>query len=148
MHTARRFAAMFLATLVVFVLLDAAWLWLVGLKMFQNHVGSILRPEPMLGAVIAFYPVYAVGLVVLAVQPAVAARSLAAAALKGALLGLTAYATFDLTNLAVIKGWTIGLASMDIAWGVVGSAIAALAGYAAGSRFSSRPAQSFCEERY
>lgn len=128
-----RSATMFAATLLVFVALDAAWLTLVGMRMFQNQLGSILRPQPVLGAVIAFYPIYAVGLVALAVQPALAARSMASAAVKGAVLGLTAYATFDLTNLAVIKGWTVGLAATDIAWGVAASAAASIAGYAAGA---------------
>ena len=56
------------------------------------------------------------------------------AATHGAVLGLTAYATFDLTSLAIIKGWTPGLAAVDMAWGTVLSAIAAVAGYAAGKR--------------
>lgn len=127
---------MLLATLSVFVILDAAWLTLVGLEMFQSQIGSILLPQPLLGAALAFYAIYAFGLVALAVQPALAARSIATAAAKGAVLGLTAYATFDLTNLAVIKGWTIGLAVTDIAWGVVASTFASMAGYAAGSRGS------------
>ena len=53
--------------------------------------------------------------------------------MNGALLGLTAYATFDLTNLAIINGWTLGLAALDMAWGTVLSAIAAVAGYLAGT---------------
>jgi len=123
-----------MVTLIVFVVMDAAWLMLVALKMFQSQLGAILQPEPMLGAAIVFYLIYTFGLVVLAVRPAVAAGSLAVAATKGAVLGLTAYATFDLTNLAVIKGWTIELATIDIAWGAVVSAIASMAGCAAGLR--------------
>ena len=133
MHSARAIGQAFMVTLIVFVVMDAAWLMLVALKMFQSQLG-ILRPEPMLEAAIAFYLIFAFGLVALAVRPAVAAGSMAVAASKGAVLGLTAYATFDLTNLAVIKGWTIELAAIDIAWGVGVSAIASMAGCAVGLR--------------
>ncbi len=134
MDNPRAIGQAFMATLVAFVVMDAAWLTLVALKMFQSQLGAILRLEPMLGAAVVFYLIYTFGLVTLAVRPAVAARSMEVAAAKGAVLGLTAYATFDLTNLAVIKGWTIGLAAIDIAWGVVVSAIASVAGCAAGLR--------------
>ena len=134
MQDARTIGLAFSFTLVAFVVLDAAWLMLVAVPMFQSQLGVILRPEPMLGAAIALYPIYSFGLVALAVRPAIAARSIWTAAVNGAVLGVTAYATFDLTNLAVIKGWTIGLAATDITWGVIVSAVAAMAGTFAGSR--------------
>lgn len=123
-----------LATFVVLAVLDAAWLMLVAVKLFQREVGPILRTEPVLWAILAFYLVYTIGLFLLAVQPALAERSAGKAARNGALVGLTAYATFDLTNLAVIKGWTVNLAATDITWGVILSTLAALAGYLAGAR--------------
>ena len=134
MQDARTIGLAFSFTLVAFVVLDAAWLMLVAVPMFQSQLGVILRPEPMLGAAIALYPIYSFGLVALAVRPALAARSIWTAAVNGAVLGVTAYATFDLTNLAVIKGWTIGLAATDITWGVIVSAVAAMAGTFAGLR--------------
>ena len=134
MQNAKATALAFMISLFAFVILDAAWLMLVAVPMFQSQLGAILRPEPMLGAAIAFYPIYTFGLVALAVRPAIAARSMALATAKGAVLGLTAYATFDLTNLAVIKGWTIRLATIDIAWGMFVSAIASMAGTFAGLR--------------
>jgi uncharacterized membrane protein len=134
-------AAASLASLLAFLILDAAWLSLVAVDLFQIRLGPILRPAPMVGAMIAFYLIYAAGLVVLAVRPALTANSWRMAAALGAVLGLTAYATFDLTNLAVIDRWTIGLAVADIAWGVAASTIAALVGYAAGRRMWSRHPQ-------
>ncbi len=117
---------------LVFVILDAAWLLLVAVDLFQMRLGPILRPAPVFGAIVVFYFIYVGGLVVLAVQPALGRNAWPSAAWRGAVLGLTAYATFDLTNLAVIERWTVGLAVADIAWGVTASAIAASAGYAAG----------------
>ena len=134
----RALVAASIASLLTFVALDAAWLSLVAVDLFQKQLGPILRPAPMAGAIVAFYPIYVAGLVILAVRPALASNSWSTAAMLGAVLGLTAYATFDLTNLAVIERWTIGLAIIDIAWGVTVSSVAALAGFAAGRRMSTR----------
>jgi uncharacterized membrane protein len=135
---ARALAAAWLASLLTFVILDAAWLSLVAIDLFQKHLGPILRPAPLVGAIVAFYLVYAAGLVVLAVRPALVCNSWRTAVALGAMLGLTAYATFDLTNLAVIERWTIGLAIADIAWGVTASTLASLTGFETGRRMSSR----------
>jgi uncharacterized membrane protein len=134
----RALAAAALASLLVFVMLDAVWLSLLAIDLFQSQLGPILRPAPMLGAIVAFYLVYAFGLVVLAVRPALSHQSWRTAAALGAVLGLTAYATFDLTNLAIVERWTIGLAIADMAWGVAASTLASLGGFETGRRMSSR----------
>ena len=46
----------------------------------------------------------------------------------GALFGFFAYATYDLTNLATLRGWPLGLSLVDIAWGTVVSAASAAGG--------------------
>lgn len=134
----RALAAASLVSLLTFAILDAAWLSLVAIDLFQKQLGPILRPAPWVGAIVAFYLIYAAGLVVLAVKPALSHQSWRKATTFGAMLGLTAYATFDLTNLATIDRWTIELAAVDIAWGVFASTLAALAGYSAGRRMSHR----------
>jgi uncharacterized membrane protein len=55
--------------------------------------------------------------------------------LAGAMFGFFAYATYDLTNLATLKNWPIGLAMLDIAWGSALSALSAAAGRAVLVRF-------------
>ncbi len=122
------------ASLLSFVVLDAAWLVLVATPMFKRDVGPLLREQPDLVAAVAFYLIYAFGLCALAVVPAIERRAIMAAAGAGATVGLTAYATFDLTALAILKGWTIELALIDMAWGTVVSAIAACVGASVGMR--------------
>lgn len=129
-----------LATLVAFLALDAVWISMVALEMFKSQLGNILRPAPMVSAIVAFYLIYAVGLVVLAVRPALAAGSARTAATSGAMLGLTAYCTYDLTNLALIERYTVGLAVADLIWGTVASMLAAVAGYAVGRRLGASSA--------
>lgn len=136
MPTTAAYLIAYAAVSCCFLALDAAWLTLYAVSQFQSAIGTILRAQPDVLAAAAFYVLYPIGLVVLAIAPALAAGSMKTAALKGAMLGLTAYATFDLTNLAIIQGWTLGLALTDMAWGTMLSAVAAAAGYAAGSRVS------------
>ena len=47
------------------------------------------------------------------------------AAGRGALFGFFAYATYDLTNLATLRGWPLGLSLLDIGWGTLVGAVAA-----------------------
>ncbi|MFM9938292.1 MAG: DUF2177 family protein [Hyphomicrobiaceae bacterium] len=124
------------ASLLTFLVLDVAWLMLFAADMFKRHVGAVLSDQPNLVAALVFYVVYAGGLSALAVWPALAAERLRSAVVQGALVGFTAYATFDLTNLAIIKGWSLGVSLVDMAWGTFASAVAAVAGYAAGTRWS------------
>ena len=46
-----------------------------------------------------------------------------------AILGAMAYATYDLTNLATLRGWTLPMALADIGWGTAVTALAATAGF-------------------
>ena len=63
--------------------------------------------------------------------PGVERASLRRAVALGAFFGLVAYATFDLTSLALVKGFPDIVAVVDMAWGTVLSASVAAAGYAA-----------------
>lgn len=122
------------AAFVTFLVLDVIWLTMIAFEIFQREVGGILRAEPNLVAAGAFYIIYMFGLIVLVVAPAVKQGSMSVAAWRGAVLGLTAYGTFDLTSLAVIQGWTVTATVVDMIWGVSGTTAAALAGYLAAGR--------------
>eukprot|EP01032_Pedospumella_encystans_P024250 gene24250-27432_t len=96
---------------------------------------DLMLAQPRFMAAAAFYLVYAAGTVFLAVAPGLRALSWQTAALHGAVLGFIAYATYDLTNYAILKAWPLGLALADIAWGALLTAMAAAAGYLAASRW-------------
>jgi uncharacterized membrane protein len=80
---------------------------------------------------VAFYALYAAGVFIFCIAPALDAASLGKAALLGTLLGALAYATYDLSNLATLKSWPLALSVIDIAWGAFVTAVAASAGYLA-----------------
>ena len=50
------------------------------------------------------------------------------AALLGAAFGFSAYATYNLSNWATLRGWPVSLTFVDIAWGTCLTAMAAAAG--------------------
>ncbi len=120
----------YLATLVTFLVLDAVWLTRVMKPLFEAHVGDLLRAEPRLGVAAGFYAVYCAGIVYFASWPAQAAGSWWPAARDGAILGLLAYGTYEMTNMATLKGWHWRMVITDIAWGTALTAVSALAGYA------------------
>ena len=122
----------FAGALLAFVALDMVWLAVVGGPLFMSQVGTVLRERPDLAAAGTFYLIYGVGMATLVVAPALRERSVLSAAWRGAVLGLTAYATFDLTNLAIVRDWTLTVSLADMAWGTCATGLACLAGYGAG----------------
>jgi uncharacterized membrane protein len=68
---------------------------------------------------------YMAGLVMFAVLPAVGSGGWMRAGLLGGCLGLVAYGTYDLTNLATLKNWSRAMTVVDILWGGAVSAATA-----------------------
>ena len=114
----------FAVTAVVFLILDAIWLGLITRNLYQREIGELLLPKPNFSAAAIFYVIYIVGLVYFCVVPGVAEQSVMRGLVNGALFGTVAYATYDLTNLATLKGWSTALVFIDITWGAVASAAA------------------------
>ncbi len=131
-----RYAIAYGASAVVFLALDFVWLTLASRAFYRPQLGDLLSPNPNLPVAAVFYLIYVVGVVVFAVMPGYAARSWLVALGSGALLGLVAYGTYDFTNLATLKGWTVAVSLVDLTWGIILTAIAASAGYAALSMVS------------
>ena len=127
----------YIAAAVAFGALDAVYLRWAADNLYRPIIGSILADEFRMGAAIAFYLIYIAGMVWFAVKPGIEAGSVGTALLNGALLGGLCYATFDLTNQAVMKVWSTQLSLIDIAWGAFATAIAASAATWAALRFGS-----------
>jgi uncharacterized membrane protein len=124
------------STAVVFFALDFIWLTRVAIGFYRQNIGELLLATPNFAAAGIFYLFYVIGIVYFAVMPAVTANSVLTAILNGAILGLLAYGTYDMTNLATLKGWSLIVSVVDMAWGAVLTATAAAAGYYAVSRFA------------
>ena len=113
------FIKLFLIALPVFFVIDMIWLVLVARKFYNKHLGFLMRPDINWYAAIIFYLLFIAGLVVFVISPAVEKHSPVHALLYGALFGLIAYATYDLTNLATLKDWPVIITIVDLLWGMV-----------------------------
>ncbi|MDY0210336.1 MAG: DUF2177 family protein [Acholeplasma sp.] len=102
---------------VVFLVVDLIWLGLIAKKLYQDQIGTLLKPDVNWTAAILFYLLFIAGLVVFVIQPGVDANSLGKVMLLGAFFGLITYATYDLTNLATMKNWPLSITLIDLAWG-------------------------------
>ncbi len=110
--------------------IDALWLGVIAKKFYSSQVGKLLLDNPNMIAAVAFYVIYLVGVVVFVVNPALEKGSWQYALGYGALFGLVAYATYDLTNLATLKGWTMKLVAVDLVWGAALTALVSVITYA------------------
>ena len=120
-------AAMYFAILVTMVVIDMLWLRVVAVQWYADGMGSLLTDTPNLIAAAAFYLLFPLGLLIFAVLPG-EASSIFKVAVMGGLFGFFAYATYDLTALAVIKNWPVGLTFLDMAWGTLVSGVSAASG--------------------
>ncbi|EWS58271.1 MAG: DUF2177 family protein [Methylibium sp.] len=130
-----RYFVAYVAALAVLAVLDALWLGAVAKDFYRGQIGPLMAEQVRFGVAACFYLLYIVGVVVFAVVPALAAESVTRALMLGALFGFFAYMTYDLTNLATLRGWSWQVTLTDIAWGSFVSAVAAGAGCAAALRF-------------
>jgi len=117
-----------IATAVVLLAIDAVWLGLVATSFYRRELGDLMLDQPKLLIAAIFYIGYAAAIVVLASMPAAKEGSLGLAFVLGAVLGLAAYGTYDITNLATLKNWPIGMSLVDLAWGALLTATSATAG--------------------
>ena len=131
--TMKSYLALYALTAVAFMVIDFTWIGVVASNFYDKHLGPIMRPDVNWPAAIAFYAIYIAGILVFAVLPALAdGGSLARAITLGAFLGFFAYATFDLTSMALLKGFSWTVVVVDLIWGTVLTASVAASGFGIG----------------
>lgn len=128
----------YVVTAVVFLGLDAIWLSQMGQRLYKPVLGESMLDKPLLAPAGIFYLIYIFGVCFFAVWPAAKAGSLGKAATSAAVLALVAYATYDLTNQATLRVWSVRLTVADLAWGVFVTTLAASVGYWAMTAAASR----------
>ncbi len=104
-------------TFGVFFAIDIFWLGLVAPKFYSSQLGGLMTDQVNWPAALLFYFLYIIALLILIINPAVSAESVKMALFNGALFGLVAYATYDLTNLATLKNWPLLMTVVDLIWG-------------------------------
>jgi uncharacterized membrane protein len=129
-------AALYIFTLLSFGVLDAIWLTTTASTLYKPTLGDILLATPKIAPLVAFYLTYPVALVIFAGAPAVKAGSAMPALIYGGLFGAFAYATYDLTNFATLRNWTLQLTVIDVLWGTFASGLASVIGYVVAVRLT------------
>lgn len=127
----KRYAAAYLVTAIVFLGIDAIWLTLSADRLYKPNLSKLLAVQFSLAPAALFYLLYIAGILVFAVTPAFRSGHWTTATLYGALFGLFAYATYDLTNQATLKDWPVVVTVADLCWGTALTAVAATCGYLA-----------------
>ena len=123
------YAAAYFTVLVVFGALDAVWLTVMGNRLYRATLGDILLADLRIVPAVAFYFLYPIGIVIFAVMPALRAGTVTTAVTYGLLFGFFAYATYDLTNYATLRNWTLQITLADLAYGSIVTAVAASAAF-------------------
>lgn len=123
-----RMVVAYLAAAAVFLVLDLLWLGYIASGFYRNELGPLLAESVNIPAAVAFYALFVAGLMIFAVAPAHGSGGVLRALQLGTLFGFFAYATYDLTNLATLKGFTWRVAVVDIVWGSFLAGASAAAG--------------------
>lgn len=109
----------YLLTLVVFVVIDLLWLGGIAKSTYDNQLKALMKPKPALLVAAVFYILFALGLMIFVIYPAMSAHTGTGSWWKGSLFGLFTYGTYDLTNLTTLKDWPLKITLIDLAWGTV-----------------------------
>lgn len=113
------------ATATVMLLLDLAWLGFVARDFYDSMLGPLRRPDVFWPAAVLFYTLYVIAILVYAVAGSLDSMS---SLRRGAALGLVAYATYELTNWAILRDWPPLLVVVDVGWGVILTAVSGFSG--------------------
>ncbi len=128
-----RWLIAYVTTALAMVAMDFCWLTATN-GFYRQQIGALLLAQPRMGPAVLFYLLYVVGTVTFVVMPGLRGGKAWTTALRGGLFGLIAYATYDLTNLATLKGFPVDLAALDLSWGFIITAVSAMAGWAVTKR--------------
>lgn len=126
----------YVASILVMGGLDFLWLSNTSGPLYHRDLGPLLADDPNMIIALIFYFTYIVGVLIFAVRPGVTSGDWKTAALYGALFGFFTYATYDLTNFATMKVWTLRVTLLDIAWGTILTGVTASAGALAALKFA------------
>jgi uncharacterized membrane protein len=119
------FIKFYVIAFVVFFLIDMLWLGVIAKSLYQKEIGHLMASQFRVIPALLFYLIYIGGLVFFTIYPSVDSGSIKIAIMYGALFGLVSYATYDLTNLATLKGWPVKIVIFDLLWGTFISATTA-----------------------
>ena len=118
--------AAYAVALAVVGVLDGLWLGWLAKSFYQEQLGALMTDSVRIVPAAIYYFGFPLAIVYLALMPA---TSLGEAVLRSAVLGLAAFGVYDMTNLATLRGYTVLMAVVDMAWGTFATALSGAAAY-------------------
>lgn len=112
-----QYLKVYFLALFTFLLMDFVWLGFLAKNLYKEQIGFLMTKEIVWPAAIVFYFLYILGVSYFVIYPSLENFHLGKCFFRGALFGLICYATYDLTNLATIKGWPLKIVFIDLVWG-------------------------------
>ncbi|MDV7272056.1 DUF2177 family protein [Thioclava sp. A2] len=123
-------ALLYLISAATFLLIDSLGIKLLIRPVFERHVGALLAEPLRLGPAAVFYLAYVAGLLWFVSLPALRAGAPLQALAGGMVLGLLCYGTYEMTNYATLRDWSMQQVVVDGLWGMALTGFAAWAGVA------------------
>ena len=123
------FLKLYAIALPIFFAIDMVWLGVISKNFYREQIGFLMKNNINWTAAILFYLLFIAGIVLFVIAPAIEKHSWVHALAFGALFGLVSYATYDLTNLATLKGWPVLVTIVDLIWGATLTALVSVASY-------------------
>lgn len=108
---------LYCVTATVFLAADLIGLRYLIRPVFERHVAHLLADPFRLLPAALFYMGYVAGILWFVSLPAMRSGDATAALFNGALLGLMAYGTYEFTNYATLRDWSLAQVVVDTAWG-------------------------------
>ena len=102
---------------LIFLIIDIIWLSYAVKSFYRPNLGHLLLDKPVMWAALLFYIIYVFGLSVVIIQPFLNTQDTLNFLFKAFMFGLVAYGTYNLTNMATIKGWSTNVVFVDMLWG-------------------------------
>jgi len=106
-----------LISALIFLIIDVIWLSFSVKSFYRPNIGHLLLDTPVMWAAILFYLIYVIGLAVVIIEPSLDYQNTQKFLIKAFMFGLVAYGTYNLTNMATIKGWSPNVVFVDMIWG-------------------------------
>lgn len=113
----------YLIILPVSLLVDMFWHIFIAPKLFKKEIGHLMAKKAKLYAGFIFYLINAGAILVFVVNPSLEKGQLIYALLYGGFLGFAMYSTYNFTNLALLKDWSVKLSLLDLGWGTFATAL-------------------------
>ncbi len=111
---------LFALTLAMFAVIDGLFINFVALRWYREYLPHLISGTFSIAPAVLFYLVYISGLLYFVIMPALASGTpVSDVFVRGFLLGLFAYATYDLTNQVLLRDWPWFITLTDIAWGAL-----------------------------